>query len=75
MLEHACGNVYYMLGTDFHLVRYADYWKSKLKENKMDAYMAVIQNHTSQSKGEWCTYPTILALHTYILIVGFNVGC
>lgn len=48
----AIGMRHYMLGTDFHLVRYAAYWKSKLKENKIAAYMTVIQNHTSQSKGE-----------------------
>lgn len=66
---------HYMLGTDFHLVRYAAYWKSKLKENKMAAYMTVIQNHTSQSKGEWCTYICYHIGFTYKLIVGFSVGC
>lgn len=43
-------------------IRYAAYWKSKLKENKMDAYMTVIRNHTSQSVGKQRMYATIFVV-------------
>ena len=47
---------------DPHPIRYAAYWRSKLKENKMATYMTVIRNHTSQSKGMPRIYAAVCAV-------------